>query len=326
MPTIDELPPAAAAADDDFIALSQAGAMRRVTRSQLLAGVQPALALAQGNLLGRMTTGVGGAESIAVGDNLRLWNGVLSGAPAFRVSALPASNTVGMSDTIAVSQGGRDAGLPVGTLLAELANVPGLDVSGQLVTANGSVVARSLAEWAADSVPVEAFGAVGDGFTDDTAAIDRAVANGRPVRFGARTYILNGQYTVTRAAVLIGVTGRTVLRRAVQSGGAWISVGGQSFTAIRIEFDAGLVPGESWGVLVTATCQQTRNCSPTLSLRVGWHEFRGLQANLRVLKLLGEPKVGYSAYFAGVGEQLRRPCSSDVCSTVRLAQHLEAGS
>ena len=39
-------------------------------------------------------------------------------------------------------------------------------------------------------------------------------------------------------------------------------------------------------------------------MRVGWHEFRGLQANLRVLKLLGEPKVGYSAYFAGVGEQL----------------------
>ena len=51
--------------------------------------------------------------------------------------------------------------------------------------------------------------------------------------------------------------------------------------------------------------EKRSNCSPTLSLRVGWHEFRGLQANLRVLKLLGEPKVGYSAYFAGVGEQLR---------------------
>ena len=256
MPTIDELPAAAAAADDDFIALSQAGSTRRVTRSQLLAGVQPALALTQGSLLGRVTRGVGGAETVIVGDNLTLRNGVLSGTPGFSVAALPPSSTIGMADVVAVSQAGRDASVPIGALLAGLPAVPGIDVSGQVVRAQGGV-ARSLADWMADSLPVEAFGAVGDGFTDDTAAIDRAVQSGRPVRFGARTYILNGQWTVTRAAVLTGVSGRTVLRRTRQAGGAWVSISGPSFSAYGIEFDCGMIPGESWGILVGETCRES---------------------------------------------------------------------
>ena len=256
MPTIKQLPAAAAAADDDLIAISQTGSTRRVTRSQFLSGMQPALALMQGSLLGRSTSGVGGAETVIVGDNLKLRDGVLSGTPAFSVTALPTSSAVGNSDSVAVSQGGRDASVPVGALLAGLSTIPGIDVSGQIVRAQGGV-ARSLADWVADSLPVEAFGAVGDGFTDDTAAIDRAVASGRPVLFGARTYVLNGQWTVTRAAILTGVSGRTVLRRAKQSGGAWVSISGPSFSAHGIEFDCGTIPGESWGILVGEACRET---------------------------------------------------------------------
>ena len=256
MPTIEELTPAAAAADEDFVPVSQAGVMRRVTRSQLLSGVQPALAVASGALLGRTTGGIGGPEVVAVGENLRLANGVLSAASPFSVAHLPATGAVLATDLVAVAQGGRDASVPVGALLSGISGVPGLDLSAQVVRGPGGV-ARSLADWAADAMPVEAFGAAGDGVSDDSAAIDRALASGRPVRFGPRTYVLNGQWTVTRAAVLAGVTGRTVLRRTSQAGGAWISVAGSSFAASGIIFDAGSLAGESWGVLITPSCGQT---------------------------------------------------------------------
>ncbi len=280
MPTIDELPAAAAAADDDYVAISQAGSMRRVTRSQMFAGLQPALALSQGFLLGRTANGVGGPEAITIGDSLRLKDGVLSGAARFSVTALPATSSVGVADTIAVSQGGRDASVPVGALLAGISNVPGLDLSSQAVRAPGGQT-RSLGEWMADAMPVEAFGAVGDGYADDTAAIDRAVASGRPVRLGPRTYVVNGQWTVTRPAVLLGVAGRTTLRRARQSGGAWISVGGASFTAVDVIFDAGLVPGESWGVLITEMCRQTRFERCTFSHATGGTLGNGLTIQAR---------------------------------------------
>ena len=256
MPTIDELMPAAASADDDSLPVSQAGVVRRVSRSQLLAGVQPALALSQGGLLGRGSAGVGGPEVISVGANLRLSGGVLSGVAPFSVGGLPQAGVVSAADVVAVSQGGRDAALPVGALLSGLSTVPGLDLSNQVVRTVGGV-ARTLADVAGDSVAVEAFGAVGDGVTDDTAAIDRAVASGRPVRFGPKTYVLNGQWTVVQAATLLGVPGATVLRRARQAGGAWISVAGPSFAALGIVFEGASVAGEAWGVLVGPECTQT---------------------------------------------------------------------
>ena len=256
MPTIDELEPAAAAADDDYLPVSQAGVMRRVTRSELLAGYQSALALAPGGLLGRGSAGLGGPEAITVGANLQLRDGVLSAPSPFSVRGLPASAVVSPADTVAVARGGQDVAVPVGTLLARLSSVPGLDLSTQGVRV-GSGPVRSLADWVGDAVAVEAFGAVGDGVTDDSAAIDRALASGQPVRFGAKTYVVNGQWTVTRPAVLLGVPGATVLRRMRQAGGAWISIRGASFGAMGIVFDAGSLPGDSWGVLVEDACRRT---------------------------------------------------------------------
>ena len=256
MPTIDELLPADAVADDDYVPVSQAGVMRRVTRTQMLAGTQPALALGQGTIVGRSELGYGRPEAITIGENLRLRNGVLSATASFNIGGLAAAGAVSAADVVAVSQGGRDAGLSVGSLLAGLAKVPGLDLSGQIVRSLAGF-GRSLAAWMGDAASVEAFGAVGDGVTDDTAAIDRAVASGLPVRFGARTYVLNGQWTVTRPTVMIGVEGATVLKRSTQAGGAWISIRGSSFSASGIIFDAGRVTGESWGVLVEPACSRT---------------------------------------------------------------------
>ena len=260
MPTIKDLPLALGAADGDLLPISQGGLARRVTRAQFLAGMQPTLAVQTGVLLGRSSPGVGGAERIGVGANLRLADGTLSAAAPFSVAGLPGGVAPTAGDLVGVAQGGRDTAVSYGAFMAGLGSVAGINLSTQLVQAPGGF-ARSLADWATDAMPVEAFGAVGDGVVDDTAALDRAVASGRPVRLGPHTYILQGQWTINSPATLIGVPGRTILRRLPVTGafatGAFVSIAGAAFTAFGVSFDAGQAPGDSWGVLVTPACLQT---------------------------------------------------------------------
>lgn len=256
MPTIRQLPPALAANDDDLLFASQSGTTRSLTRAQLLAGYQPSLAVPSGALLGRSDPGVGGAEAIAVAAPFVLKNGVLSGPAAFSVHGLPPGAIPTSDDGVAMTQGGRDVSVSYGAAMAGLGALSGIDLSAHLAHLPGGS-ARSLATWVADAAPVEAWGAVGDGSTDDSVALNAALSSGQPIRLGPKTYIVNGQWTVAQAAVLLGVPGRTVLRRRTQSGGAWISVQGLSFAASGIIFDAGGVAGDSWGVLVTPACTNT---------------------------------------------------------------------
>ncbi len=171
MPTIKNLPLALAAADGDLLPISQGGLARRVTRAQFLAGMQPTLAVQAGVLLGRSSPGIGGAERIGVGANLRLIDGTLSAAAPFSVAGLPGGVALAAGDLVGVAQGGRDTAVSYGAFMAGLGGVAGIDLSAQLVQAPGGF-ARSLADWTADAMPVEAFGAVGDGVVDDTAALD----------------------------------------------------------------------------------------------------------------------------------------------------------
>ena len=64
MPTIEQLDAARAAGDADFLMLSQNGVARKATRAQVVAGLQPALAVPQGRLLGRSTAGSGPPEAL----------------------------------------------------------------------------------------------------------------------------------------------------------------------------------------------------------------------------------------------------------------------
>lgn len=251
MPTIDQLQPVVVSADDDSIPVSQGGVVRRVSRAQFLAGMQPAVSLAPG-LLGRTSAGLGPPEQIGVGGSLTLANGVLSSPPTFSVSNLPQNTAVGSSDLVGIYQAGRDIAVPVSALLA----TPGTDVSGQSVRAAlGS--ARRLSDWMSDALSVEAFGAVGDGATDDSAAFAHALASGRPIRLGSKTYRVDGQWTIGVPAVLLGVPGASTIRRTQQSGGAWISISGASFVAIGVSFDAGGLTTDGWAVQVLSTCVNT---------------------------------------------------------------------
>jgi len=221
MPTIDELDPAIAAADSDALPASQGGVVRRVSRAQLLAGMQEQIALSPGELLGRGSAGLGGPEAVAVGNGLALQGGVLSAPPPGALGALT-------------------------------------NVSATTVLAGGTTAARSLAALLADAVGPESFGAVGDGIADDTAAFAAAVGSGRPVRLGPRTYRIDGQWTIAQPnTVLLGTPGLSVLKRGAQSGGgAWISVQAPGFRADGVTFDANrtVVNTQSWGVLLTSAC------------------------------------------------------------------------
>jgi len=259
MPTIDQLQPAVVASDDDVMFVSQGGSARRVTRGQLLAGTQSALSLTPG-LLGRGSPGLGSPEKIAIGGGLRLADGVLSSPSPYSIAALPATSVAVPSDIIPICQGGQDRAIPISTMLS----TPGIDVSNQIARA-ALGKARKLCDWLGDELTVEAFGAVGDGITDDSLAFTRAVSSGSPVRLGAKTYRVDGQWSISASTTLIGIPGVTTLRRRSQSGGAWISVSGAKFTAVGVIFDAGQIAAESWGVLVTSTCTETRfeGCSFT---------------------------------------------------------------
>ena len=258
MMTIDALPPAISAADTDALPTSQNGITRKVTRAQLLAGVQPAFALAPNTLLGNPGAEIGGAQAVGIGSNLSLANGVLSAAAApYSVPSLAAGNAPQPGDLVPLGQNGGNVAVSYANFMQTISTLPGISASGMVALANGATASRTIAQFLEDSVSVESFGAKGDGVTDDTAAIDAALASGRPLRFGPNTYLLSGQWTTSAAsAVLLGTPGQTVIRRGAQAtGGAWISVSSASFFASGILFDANAaITTDSWAVLVTPSC------------------------------------------------------------------------
>ena len=259
MPTIDKLTPVTAVADSDLVMLQRGTATHKATRAQLLAGTQSQIGLSQGQLLGRVTAGAGAPEALQLGANLVMQAGSLSATTTpLDLTALPGGAPPAATDLVAIAQNGHNVAVSYARFMGAIGNAGTLDGSGLTVLASAGSTARTLADIAGDAVPVEAFGARGDGATDDTAAFAAAVASGRPLRLGAKTYVLNGQFTIARAGVtLLGVAGLTVLKRGVQAGnGAWIAIQADGFRAEGVIFDANgaAVAVESWGVLVTAAC------------------------------------------------------------------------
>jgi len=155
MPTIDQLAPATAAADTDEHIVSQAGTALKMTRAQILAGVQSQLALQSGVLLGRSSAGTGAPESLAVGANLTLASGTLSAsATPYLVSALPAGTVPAPGDLVPLSQGGTNTAVPYSQFLSGLPEVANIDASHMLLTATGSTTSARLADFAAGTLPI----------------------------------------------------------------------------------------------------------------------------------------------------------------------------
>ena len=105
MPTIEELAPATASADSDELPVSQNSVTRKITRAQILAGMQTQLSIPAGTLLGRKSQTLGGPETIIVGNYLNLVSGTLSAAAVpFSISSLPAGLVPSANDLIPISQ------------------------------------------------------------------------------------------------------------------------------------------------------------------------------------------------------------------------------
>lgn len=103
MPTIPQLPPAATIAADDELPISQAGAAMSVAVGTLLAGTQPAIVAPSGSLIGRVSAGPGGPESINVGAGLVLSSGTLA---VVGQGPLPQTGSVVASDLVCISREG----------------------------------------------------------------------------------------------------------------------------------------------------------------------------------------------------------------------------
>ena len=267
MPTIDELPVATSVSDSDELPVSQSDTARKATRAQLLSGVQPALSVAQGTILGRVSAGSGSPEAITIGANLTLANATLSAPAAFEIAGLNAGGVPSAGDLVAVAQGGQNAAISYATFAAGLSSIPGLDATGYVATPLGGVGPRILSALFSDAITVESFGAVGDGVTDDTAAFVAAFASGRPIRLDGRIYAIAGTLTIAQSSALLGVPGMTnLLRTNAGSGGGWISLTAANFSVFGVAFDGGSLAATNGAVFtVGSSCEAAtfRSCGFT---------------------------------------------------------------
>jgi hypothetical protein len=258
MPTIDQLQTAVASSDTDELITSQSGDTRKVTRAQLLAGLQPAISVPPGALLGNSTSTASAPLSITVGSNLTLANGTITAPPPFVIKGLPSGTAPAATDLVPLSQSGTAYAVSYSTFLSTLTTLPGFDASPLHVMASGGTTSRSLAALLGDSVSVEDFGAAGNGSANDSAAFQAAITAGLPIRLGPKTYIVDGPLLLSSATclTLIGVPGQTVVRRLTQSGGAsWITLTASLVHVEGIIFDANSgLTGSGNGVTVASNC------------------------------------------------------------------------
>lgn len=155
MPTIDELEPATAASDTDEFAVSQGGVARKVTRAQVLAGVQPQIAASSGTLLGRTSAGTGSPEQITVGANLKLTGGTLSAsASPFVIASLPPGTVPAADDVVPLSQNGEVTAVTYAQFVNGLASARNVDVSQLLITPSGGTTPATLGNFAANMLPL----------------------------------------------------------------------------------------------------------------------------------------------------------------------------
>jgi hypothetical protein len=153
MPTIDQLAPGTAASDSDELLVSQSGIARKITRAQLLAGVQPELAISSGNLLGRTSPGVGIPEQISIGANLRLANGALSASAApFNIANLSMGTVPASGDLVPLGQHGSNLAVTYSQFMNGLSGVSNIDISQFLVTPTGGHTPSKLGDAAANIV------------------------------------------------------------------------------------------------------------------------------------------------------------------------------
>jgi len=147
MPTIDELAPATASSNTDELPANQNGFTRKVTRAQILAGVQPQLVIPAGTIVGRISAGSGAPETITVGSFLNFASGTLSAMAApYSVALSPAGFVPGPADLVPLGQSGNNVAVSYSVFLQGLSSVATVNGSQLLVTPTGATASMTLAK------------------------------------------------------------------------------------------------------------------------------------------------------------------------------------
>lgn len=215
MPTIDQLAPAIAASDSDALVSSQNGIARKVTRAQIIAGLQPELSLSSGVLLGRSSAGAGAPEPIGVGANLLLNAGTISAAATpFVVGALPGGLVPVSGDLIPLSQDGTNVAVSYSQFASGLTGLSGVDASSMTVSVAGKV--ETLGVFAANAISVAGATMSGPLVLNGMPAaplqaapkqyVDNQVATSLPAAGGALAGTLTGTTASFSGALSVGGT------------------------------------------------------------------------------------------------------------------------
>jgi hypothetical protein len=155
MPTIDELAPTSSSSDSDQFIVSQAGIARKVTRAQVLNGVQAQLAVPAGSLLGNWGNNISEPQVIAVGQNL-FFNGptLLATAAPFVIASLPSGTVPASGDLVSMSQAGTAVAVTYGQLINGIGGISNIDLTQALVTPSGSSQTQTLGQLTAALLPL----------------------------------------------------------------------------------------------------------------------------------------------------------------------------
>lgn len=196
MPTIDQLPPATAAADTDMFMGSQGGIVRKISRAQITSGYQSSLTLASGSVLGRSSSGVGSPEVLTVGANLTVSAGILSAnAAPYEVSALTGGMVPASYDLVPLGQNGQNVSVTFAQFMHGLSGLSGVDVSSLTVTPTGSGTPTTLGAFAGN-VLVRSGGTL-------TGALILSADPGTPLGAATKQYVDKG---VASSVPLSGAT------------------------------------------------------------------------------------------------------------------------
>jgi hypothetical protein len=146
MPTIPQLPPASGTGAQDELPLSQQGITKSVSVSELLNGVQTALELPSGALLGRVSLGPGAPETVAVGTGLAVSGGQI-GANGGDHAGFAAASALSLSDDAIVNASGTPMRLSMPLLrgLFSAGSNIGIAQSGAISASTDPTVTTGLA-------------------------------------------------------------------------------------------------------------------------------------------------------------------------------------
>ncbi|MDE8345613.1 MAG: collagen-like protein [Acidocella sp.] len=115
MTTIAQLPPVISVGPGDLTALSQAGVLYAASVGQLTVGLQPAISVPSGALLGRQSIGAGAPETISLGAGVVMQAGALAANGADH-AGFPVLGAMSLTDELVANVSGQPGLLPVAAL------------------------------------------------------------------------------------------------------------------------------------------------------------------------------------------------------------------